>query len=135
MSPAAVPSGLSLLDPAFERWDLTPDGTPFTTPSSLLAPVRRADGTPAMLKRALVAEEERGNRVMVWWSGAGSCWQRRCFEHDDSTILLERATGQRSLAAMAEGERATTRPPASCARPLLDFTRRRFRRRSRVRRV
>lgn len=103
MSPAAVPSGLSLLDPAFERWDLTPDGTPFTTPSSLLAPVRRADGTPAMLKRALVAEEERGNRVMVWWSGAGSA-AAAVFEHDDSTILLERATGRRSLAAMAEGD-------------------------------
>ncbi|MGO4102734.1 aminoglycoside phosphotransferase family protein [Leifsonia sp. YAF41] len=113
MSPAAVPSGLSLLDPAFERWDLTPDGTPFTTPSSLLAPVRRADGTPAMLKRALVAEEERGNRVMVWWSeAAGRAGPETgtgpgaaaVLEHDDAIILLERATGTRSLAAMAEAD-------------------------------
>ncbi|GAA3891438.1 hypothetical protein GCM10022381_36660 [Leifsonia kafniensis] len=88
MSAAAAPSGLSLLDSAFERWNLVPDGEPFATASSLLAPVRRGDGTPAMLKHALVAEERIGNRVMVWWgeSDAGSA---AVLEHDDATILLD----------------------------------------------
>lgn len=104
MSPAALSSGPSDVASAMKRWNLVSDGAPFATASSLLAPVRRADGAPAMLKRALVAEEVRGNRVMVWWSGtAVSAGCAAVLEHDDATILLERALGTRSLTELAEG--------------------------------
>ena len=82
-----------------ERWCLKRDGESFVTPSSVLAPVRY-HGKPAMLKIATVTEEALGNRLMVWWNGHGAA---RVFEHDDTAVLLERALGVRSLAAMAEG--------------------------------
>lgn len=86
--------------PYLRRWQLVPDGAPFATPSSVLAPVRMASGRPGMLKIATVAEEARGNRVMAWWDGRGAA---QVFEHDDTAILLDRARGQRSLSAMAVG--------------------------------
>ena len=82
-----------------ERWRLKRDGESFATPSSMLAPVRY-HGKPAMLKIATATEEAFGNRLMVWWNGHGAA---RVFEHDDTAVLLERALGVRSLAAMAEG--------------------------------
>ncbi len=82
-----------------ERWGLVLDGAPFSTRSSVLAPVRFHE-KPAMLKIATVREEVLGNRLMVWWAGRGAA---RVLEHDDTAVLLERATGIRSLTAMAEG--------------------------------
>ncbi len=83
------------------RWDLVPDGEPFTTPSSLLMPVRR-QGAPAMLKIAREDEERRGGRLMEWWNGEGAA---RVLARDEQALLLERATGPRSLAAMvADGQ-------------------------------
>jgi streptomycin 6-kinase len=79
------------------EWRLEPDGAPFSTPSSVLAPVRFA-GAPAMLKIARVEEELVGNRVMAWWDGNGAAPVLR---HDGEALLLERAQGSRSLAAMA----------------------------------
>ena len=78
------------------RWDLVPDGEAITTPSSLLLPVRR-HGAPAMLKIAREEEERRGGRLMAWWDGDGVA---RVLAHDDHALLLERATGPRTLAAM-----------------------------------
>lgn len=79
------------------RWALEPDGDLFATPSSVLAPVRYR-GAAAMLKIATEAEETAGGRLMVWWAGRGAA---RVFEHKGEAILLERATGIRSLAEMA----------------------------------
>lgn len=79
------------------RWSLVADGAPIVTSTSLLLPVRRA-GTPAMLKIARETEECRGGRLMAWWNGDGAA---RVLAEDDRVLLLERAIGPRSLAAMA----------------------------------
>jgi streptomycin 6-kinase len=82
-----------------ERWQLAADGAPLETPSSLLLRVR-CNGEPALLKIAREEEERRGGRLMVWWAGDGAA---RVLAHDDNAVLLERATGPRSLSAMAAG--------------------------------
>jgi streptomycin 6-kinase len=79
------------------RWDLIPDGEPIITPTSRLLPVRH-HGTPAMLKIATHAEEQRGGRLMTWWNGDGAAG---VLAHSDDALLLERATGNRSLIEMA----------------------------------
>lgn len=86
-------------DPALwlARWKLEADGEPLKTHSSLLLPVRRA-GVPAILKVAHEPEERRGSRLMAWWNGDGAA---RVLAEEDGVLLLERATGPRSLAAMA----------------------------------
>jgi streptomycin 6-kinase len=78
------------------RWNLVADGEPVSTPSSLLLPVRRG-AELALLKIPREEEERRGGRVMVWWDGDGAA---RVLAHDDHALLLERATGPRTLAAM-----------------------------------
>jgi streptomycin 6-kinase len=80
------------------RWDLVPDGEPIVTPTSQLLPVRR-NGEPAMLKIATHIAEQRGGRLMAWWNGDGAA---RVLAHDESALLLERATGNRSLSEMAQ---------------------------------
>jgi streptomycin 6-kinase len=80
------------------RWRALPDGVAFSTATSILAPARR-DGAPLMLKIATELEEQRGNRLMTWWNGRGAA---RVLEHDDRAVLLERATGTRSLADLAD---------------------------------
>jgi streptomycin 6-kinase len=83
------------------RWDLVPDGEPITTSSSLLLAVRH-NGMPAMLKIAREDEERRGGALMAWWDGDGAA---RVLAQHGPALLLERATGPRSLAAMvADGQ-------------------------------
>jgi streptomycin 6-kinase len=91
------------------RWDLMPDGDPIVTHSSRLLPVRRL-GLPAMLKLPLEAEEKRGSLLMPWWDGEGAA---RVLAQDSDALLLERAMGDRSLAAFActvHGNRNAARP-------------------------
>jgi len=78
-------------------WGLTPDGVPLITHSSRLLPVRR-EGMPAMLKIAVEAEEKQGAGLMRWWNGSGAA---RVLAYNDDALLLERAEGSASLAAMA----------------------------------
>ncbi|QRY82167.1 3'-kinase [Pseudomonas sp. PDNC002] len=78
-------------------WQLAPEGEPIVTPSSHLLPVRW-QGRPAMLKRALEAEEQGGAQVMRWWCGEGAAL---VYAYDGDTILMERAEGSRSLMQMA----------------------------------
>jgi streptomycin 6-kinase len=75
-----------------------PDGDPIITHSSRLLPVRYG-GAPAMLKIATEQEEQRGGALMVWWDGNGAA---RVLAHDGNAMLLERATGTKSLAEMVE---------------------------------
>jgi streptomycin 6-kinase len=85
-------------EPWMTRWGLIPDGTPFATRfHSRLAPVIR-EGAPAMLKLPGSEEERLGGRLMAWYAGDGAA---RVLAIDDAAILLERASGERSLAAMA----------------------------------
>lgn len=85
------------LAPYLERFALTPDGSAFATPSSVLLPVH-FDGHPAMLKVATEPEEEAGAQLMVWWNGRGAA---RVYAHEGPAIVLERALGGRSLTRMA----------------------------------
>jgi streptomycin 6-kinase len=61
-----------------------------------------------MLKIAGGEEERQGAALMAWYAGEGAA---RVLAHDDWVLLLERATGERSLEAMARGgqdDEATT---------------------------
>ncbi|MDX6022202.1 aminoglycoside phosphotransferase family protein [Scandinavium sp. V105_16] len=86
------------LTPWLHRWKLIPDGTPFITHTSQLLPVRTATGLPAMLKITDDKDEQTGNALMAWWAGNGSA---PVIAHENEAILLARATGTASLAAMS----------------------------------
>lgn len=83
-------------------WRLVPDGHPIITPGSRLLPVRMVDGTPAMLKIAVDAEEKFGGLLMKWWDGQRAA---RVFAHEDDALLMERAEGLGSLVNMARSGR------------------------------
>ena len=89
---------MGMFEPYLKRWSLTPDGNPIITHSSQLLPVIWRD-KPAMLKVALNTDEKYGSRVLRWWEGNGAA---HVYEHDDDAVLLERATGTRSLLTMAK---------------------------------
>ena len=89
---------LDAFQPWLGRWRLTPDGAPFQTRfGSRLLAVRKGDA-PAMLKIASGEEERRGADILAWFAGEGAV---RILAHDDPALLMERAAGPRSLAAMA----------------------------------
>lgn len=99
-----VSRAMAPFHPYLEHWRLRPDGASRSTPSSDLLPVRCDDGRLAMLKVPREDEERRGSALMVWWAGDGAA---AVLAHDAETgaLLMERATGARSLAAMArEGQ-------------------------------
>lgn len=80
------------------RWDLKQDGEPIITPTSELLPVRYK-GIAAMLKVALIKEEQIGNQLMAWWNGDGAA---PVFAIDEKAVLLERAEGAVSLVNLAQ---------------------------------
>lgn len=88
-----------MFEPHLSCWALVPDGEPIVTPSSRLLPVLHR-GAQAMLKIAVEPEEQRGAALMAWWDANGAA---RVLAQDGDALLLERATGARSLAAMARG--------------------------------
>jgi streptomycin 6-kinase len=88
----------ALIESYLDGWRLEKDGEPFSTASSLLAPVRR-DGLPLMVKIATSPEERLGNQFMLYWRGNAVA---DVLEHDSAAVLVARAEGPRSLTAMAE---------------------------------
>jgi streptomycin 6-kinase len=78
-----------------------PDGVAVATPSSHLLPVQWY-GRPAMLKVATVPDEATGGRLMAWWNGEGAA---SVYAAEGDAILLERACGAQSLAALARSGR------------------------------
>ncbi len=90
---------MDMFEPYLSHWDLVPDGEAIVTPTSRLLPVHRR-GEQAMLKIAIEPEEKRGAALMLWWDGDSAA---RVLAHNDDALLLERASGPRSLAAMARG--------------------------------
>lgn len=93
-------------EPWLAKWGLTPDGAPFDSLSGRLLPVRRGQ-TPAMLKLSQAEEERRGAALLAWYGGEGAV---RVLEMQAEALLMERAVGTGSLAAMAragEDESAT----------------------------
>lgn len=83
--------------PYLHRWNLITDGEPIYTPSAHLLPVLHR-GAPAMIKLSSDADQQRGAALMTWWSGEGAA---QVFATDHDALLMERATGTRSLAHMA----------------------------------
>ncbi|SDC99894.1 aminoglycoside phosphotransferase family protein [Actinokineospora iranica] len=86
-----------LADRLLDRWDLTRDGGPWHGFVALVLPVRRADGTPAVLKLGWPhPEAEHEALALSLWDGQGAV---RLFEHDpgDWAMLLERLHGDHSL--------------------------------------
>ncbi len=93
------------------RWELSSDGDPFVSLAGVLAPVAYR-GQPAMLKIAHGEEEQRGAHVMVWWAGNGAA---RVLAHEGDALLLERAAGTTSLAAMVRDGRDDEASRILCA--------------------
>ncbi|MFD4838910.1 aminoglycoside phosphotransferase family protein [Achromobacter sp. NPDC058515] len=90
-----------MFDAYLNRWNLAPDGAPIVTHAARLLPVLHA-GAPAMLKVSIEEDEKQGGVLMNWWDGHGAA---RVLAHDDDAILLERATGARSLSHYARNGR------------------------------
>jgi streptomycin 6-kinase len=86
-----------MLEPFLQKWDLTPAGEPIVTHTSQLLPVL-SQGQPAMLKVTDAEDERHGHLLMRWWAREGAA---RVLAFDDGAILLERATGPRSLVTLA----------------------------------
>lgn len=107
-APPSIPDAAdrALLRGYAERWHAQPDGSAFGTASSILQPVLWMPGAgaprKAMLKLARPgaagAEERAGFALQQWWGGTGAA---AVYERGDDAVLLERALGRRSLAAMA----------------------------------
>lgn len=85
--------------PWLARWGLVADGRPIRTHASHLLPVLQG-GAPAMLKLPEVEDERRGYLPLEYWNGDGAARLLARSENGEA-MLIERATGTRSLAAMA----------------------------------
>ncbi|MFH5773260.1 aminoglycoside phosphotransferase family protein [Paracoccus sp. NGMCC 1.201697] len=88
-----------MFKPYLDRWNLVADGQPITTPAARLLPVLQ-NGTRAMLKLSSNPDQRRGAALMEWWGGDGAA---RIIARDETALLIERATGGRSLGDMARG--------------------------------
>lgn len=86
-----------MFEPYSRQWGLIADGDPITTPTATLFPVLWR-GRPAMLKLSSQEDQQRGAGLMDWWNGDGAA---QVFARDKDALLMERATGSRSLADMA----------------------------------
>ncbi len=93
------------------KWNLVADGELVLTTSSLLLPVRAA-GAAAMLKVSADPQERVGGTLMEWWDGAGAA---RVLAREGDALLMERATGTRSLAMMSRSGRDAEACRALCA--------------------
>ena len=90
-----------MLEPTLSAWNLVPDGPAIATPAAHLLPVRR-QGEPAILKLSSEPDHLRGGALLEWWGGEGAA---RVLARDDHALLMERACGPVSLAAMARDGR------------------------------
>jgi streptomycin 6-kinase len=84
------------------RWDLTLDGPCMHGLASVVQPVRRNDGTPAVLKLPLIDEEQPGEAAALrTWDGDGAV---RLLDEDPDTwvLLLERVDGSRDLTSVPD---------------------------------
>lgn len=90
-----------------DRWGLRPDGPPAHGAVGLVLPVRRADGSRAVLKLQRADEETAGEPLALRaWNGRGAV---RLLDHDPDTgsMLLERLDPARSLLALPDDRAAT----------------------------
>jgi streptomycin 6-kinase len=108
----------ALLSELAERWQLTL-GTPFTLSFNYVAPARRADGTEAVLKAGVDAEElAREIAALRLYAGDGIC---RLLAADEAhnAMLLERLRPGDTLVGLArKDDAAATRIAANVLRRL-----------------
>ncbi|MER7130334.1 aminoglycoside phosphotransferase family protein [Streptosporangium saharense] len=89
-----------------DRWTLRPDGPAEHGQASLVLPVIRADGEPAVLKFQQASEDNAGTAPgLRAWGGNGVV---RLLDHDPDTgtMLLERLDAARSLSSVADDDTA-----------------------------
>jgi streptomycin 6-kinase len=79
-------------------WNLEADGTQIETPSSWLLPVRHGDGAAFLKVMKSASDEGNAAAFLRYVAGDGAV---RLLAADDHALLLERATGPRSLKTMA----------------------------------
>lgn len=79
------------------QWDVVSIGEPLRTHASCLLPGER-NGQSVMLKTSQQPDEMRGFELLDRWNGQGAV---RIIERTSDAILMERATGAGSLAAMS----------------------------------
>ncbi|MCF2526953.1 aminoglycoside phosphotransferase family protein [Yinghuangia soli] len=96
-----------LADDLIGRWELRPDGgEPAYGMASLVVPVTRADGTPAVLQLRQVTEDNAGAALgLRTWGGHGAV---RLLDHDPDSgcMLLERLDAARPLSSVADDDAA-----------------------------
>lgn len=88
--------GLAVLQHAKNAWMLTADGDYFLAGDSLLQPVL-FEQRPAMLKIPLSGKGSAGFRLLDCWAGKAAV---NVYRYDANALLMERATGERSLRGM-----------------------------------
>ncbi|MET0299564.1 MAG: aminoglycoside phosphotransferase family protein [Flavitalea sp.] len=81
------------IDFYLKNWSLTADGDVLLRRSGIILPVIQ-NGMRGILKIATTREEQSGARLMVYWNGTGAA---RVLEFDGDALLIERASGTRSL--------------------------------------
>ena len=87
-----------------DRWELTPDGPTVSGMASVVLPVTRADGTPAVLKFQELSEDNAGATLgLRVWNGDGAV---RLLDHDPDTgtMLLERLNAARPLSSVTDDD-------------------------------
>ncbi|MGP3637770.1 aminoglycoside phosphotransferase family protein [Streptomyces sp. 24-1644] len=98
-------AGLPALAAEFlERWELERDGTAGAGEASLVLPVLRPDGTPAVLRLQMPRQETTAALIgLRTWNGKGMV---RLLDHDpvSSSMLLERLDGARTLASINDDD-------------------------------
>lgn len=83
-------------DSYLQDWNLLPDGLSIETGNAVLLPVQWR-GQAAMLKVSTSPEEIQGYDLLEWWQGQGAA---KVLARAHNALLMERATGTRSLAAL-----------------------------------
>ncbi|MHC3469120.1 aminoglycoside phosphotransferase family protein [Streptomyces sp. 7R007] len=90
-----------------DRWGLRVDGPSMYGRCALVLPVRRDDGTPAVLKLQDVDEETAGEPLALrTWNGAGAA-RLLAADTGTGTLLLERLDAGRRLADLPDSREAT----------------------------
>jgi len=85
-----------------DRWELRPDGEPMCGAVALVLPVRRADGSGAVLKAQPVDDETAGEPIALRaWAGNGAVRLQR-HDPDSGSMLLDRLDPDRSLADLPD---------------------------------
>lgn len=88
------------LSPFLKRWELAPFGAIVQTTNASILPVKRLDGSKAMLRRGCHPDERSGLDILEAWGGVGCA---KVYAREGSTALIELADGSQRLTDMAQG--------------------------------